>query len=109
MDVVLSKERAQDSTLHLPRVAGLRHIAFVSLAIGATVGLQAITLRHFFFFDDYVPFGEIARQSQRDYVWRLLTSTDLTPNWRPLPGLLYLASYDYAGMDPLPVHALMVA
>jgi hypothetical protein len=85
------------------------HALFLPLAIIATLALQVITLKHYFYFDDYVPFSEIVVNGQREYVWRLFTATDLTPNWRPLPGLLYLASYDIAGMNPLPVHVGMLA
>ncbi len=81
----------------------------LSLAIVATLALQLTTVTYYFYFDDYVPFSEIVVHGHRDYVWRLLTATDLTPNWRPLPGLLYLASYDIAGMNPLPVRIVMLA
>ncbi len=75
----------------------------------ATLALQLVTLNYYFYFDDYVPFAEIATQSPWAYIGHLLTSTDLTPNWRPLPGLLYLASYEIAGTSALPVHIVMIA
>jgi len=110
MAVAAPDERAQLST----GAGGVRlpfswHWFFLPLAIGATLALQLTTIRYYFYFDDYVPFAEIATQSRWDYVGHLLTSTDLTPNWRPLPGLLYLGSYEIAGMDPLPVRIVMIA
>jgi len=85
------------------------HLVFLPIALLATLALQLTTIGYFFYFDDYVPFAEIATQSRWEYVGHLFTSTDVTPNWRPLPGLLYLASYDIAGMDPLPVRIVMIA
>lgn len=85
------------------------HALFLPLALFATLALQLTTLTYYFYFDDYVPFSEIVVNGHREYIWRLITATDLTPNWRPLPGLLYLASYDIAGMNPLPVHVVMIA
>lgn len=79
------------------------------MVVAATLGLQLTTVEYYFYFDDYVPFAEIATQSRWDYVGHLLTSTDVTPNWRPLPGLLYLGSYEIAGMNPLPVRIVMIA
>jgi hypothetical protein len=109
MAVITSKERASDGRpAVVPRTLA-PHVFFLPLALAAIVALQLTTLRFYFYFDDYVPFGEIVTQGGRSYVWRLLTATDLTPNWRPLPGLLYLVSYEAAGIDPMPVHALMIA
>ena len=85
------------------------HVLLLPLAIIATLALQLTTLTHYFYFDDYIPFSEIVVNGHREYVWRLFTATDLTPNWRPLPGLLYLASYDISGMNPIPVHIAMLA
>jgi hypothetical protein len=85
------------------------HALLLPLAIIATLVLQLTTLTHYFYFDDYIPFSEIVVNGHREYVWRLFTATDLTPNWRPLPGLLYLASYDISGMNPIPVHIAMLA
>ncbi len=74
-----------------------------SLTVVALV--QIPTFDYWFYNDDYVPFGEIARsKSSWDYVWRLITVQDITPNWRVVPGLVYLASYKLFGMDPLPYH-----
>jgi hypothetical protein len=70
---------------------------------------QARTLSFYFFQDDYVPFGEIVTEGPRTYVWNLVRADDLTPNWRVIPGLLYLANYELFGMNPLPMHALMLA
>ncbi|HLB24431.1 MAG TPA: hypothetical protein VJP07_10080 [Dehalococcoidia bacterium] len=110
MAVAAPNERAQPASgPAVARAAFSWHWILLPLAVGATLALQLTTVRYYFYFDDYVPFAEIATQSRWDYVGHLLTSTDLTPNWRPLPGLLYLASYDIAGMDPLPVRLVMLA
>ena len=109
MAVATSDEREQKASLSFPRLAVLSHIALLPLALIATLALQLTTVSHYFYFDDYVPFGEIASNGGRTYIWNLLTASDLTPNWRPLPGLLYLASYEFAGMNPLPVHIITLA
>ncbi len=73
------------------------------LAVIAAVHIP--TFDYWFYNDDYVPFAEIARaNSSWDYVWRLITVQDVTPNWRVVPGLVYLAGYKVFGMDPLPYH-----
>lgn len=79
------------------------------LAVAVSVLVQLPTLWYYYYQDDYVYFGEIVHNGNREYIWRLITGTDLTPNWRPLPGLLYLASYDLSGMNPMLVHAAMLA
>ncbi len=109
MAVATRDEREREASLRLPRLAVLSHIALLPAGLIATLALQLITVSHFFYFDDYVPFGEIATNGGRTYVWNLLTASDLTPNWRPLPGLLYLGSYEFAGMNPLPVHIITLA
>ena len=65
--------------------------------------MQLTTVNFFFYFDDYVPFGEAATgAAAARHIWNLLTAQVLTPNWRPLPGLLYLASFKLWDMGPLP-------
>ena len=85
-------------------VAGSWQAALIAvLAVIAVVHIP--TFDYWFYNDDYVPFAEIARaDSSWDYVWRLLTVQDITPNWRVVPGLVYLAGYKLFGMDPLPYH-----
>jgi Dolichyl-phosphate-mannose-protein mannosyltransferase len=78
------------------------------LALAGTLAAQARTLSFYFFQDDYVPFGEAARNGTWEYLWRLLLARDLTPNWRVIPGLLYLASYKLFGMTPLPMHVVLL-
>src|SRR5439155_1786504 len=69
---------------------------------------QARTLSFYFFQDDYVPFGEVVREGPWVYLKQLLLATDLTPNWRLIPGVMYLASYELFGMNPLPMHIAML-
>lgn len=109
MAVASPTERARPNADAARRTAISPHWILFPVALGATLALQLITINYYFYFDDYVPFAEIVSQSRWDYVGHLLTSTDLTPNWRPLPGLLYLASYEIAGMDPLPARIVMLA
>ncbi len=79
------------------------------LALLGTFAAQARTLSFYFFQDDYVPFGEIVKNGTWEYLWRLTLAHDLTPNWRVIPGLMYLASYKLFGMTPLPMHIAMLA
>jgi hypothetical protein len=108
MAVATSDERAQESRLEDAR-PWPSHLLLLPVALLATLALQLTTVSYFFYFDDYLPFSEIVTSGRWEYTWRLLTSTDVTPNWRPLPGMLYLGSYEVAGMNPLPVHATMLA
>jgi hypothetical protein len=80
----------------------------VPIALLSTLALQLTTLSHYFYFDDYVPFAEIVTNSRWDYIVNLATSADVTPNWRPLPGILYLVNYEIAGMNPIPTRIVMV-
>ncbi len=83
------------------------------LLLVALVGVfaaQARTLTFFYFQDDYTPYGEIVTQGTRTYLWNLVTAQDLTPNWRVLPGLLYLSDAKLFGMTPLaPLIVLLAA
>jgi len=87
-----------------------QHLAFVlgAIAVGATLAAQARTLGFWFFQDDLVPYGEIVTNGVPEYLWRLVLARDLTPNWRVIPGLLYLATYKGFGMDPLPMHIILL-
>jgi hypothetical protein len=79
------------------------------LAIVATLAAQARTLGFWFFQDDLVPYGEIVTNGVPEYLWRLVLARDLTPNWRVIPGLLYLATYEGFGMNPVPMHLILLA
>ena len=77
-------------------------------AIGLTAAVAAVFLVHlpvlgnYFFNDDVVPLAEIASRSTPGYLKDLFLLDDLTPNWRFLTGLAYLAEYRTAGLDPFP-------
>ncbi len=90
-----------------PRIAGSRLL--LPLALAATFAAQARTLSFYFYQDDYVPFGEAAKNGTWEYLWRLALARDLTPNWRVIPGWLYLANYRLFGMTPLPLHIALLA
>ncbi len=109
MAVAAPEQRAKHEDAAATRTSVSPHLIFLPIALMATLALQFTTLNHYFYFDDYVPFAEIVTQSRWEYISNLVTSTDLTPNWRPLPGLLFLANYEIAGMDPLPARIVMVA
>lgn len=93
--------------------AGVRVLALrwwpLAAALLAVVAAQARTMAFYFFQDDFVPFGEMAKHGAATYTWNLITVQDLTPNWRVVPGLLYLANYELFGADPLPVHVTTMA
>ncbi len=79
------------------------------IALLVTFATQARTLSFYFYQDDYVPFAEIATHGARTYVKHLALGQDLTPNWRVIPGLMYLAQYEIFGMTPLPMHIAILA
>ena len=91
-------------------VANADHVSrwLLPLALLGTLAAQARTLSFYFFQDDYVPFGEIVKNGTWEYLWRLMLARDLTPNWRVIPGVMYLASYKLFGMTPLPMHIAML-
>jgi hypothetical protein len=79
-----------------------------AMLIGVLIVIAVVhipTFDYWFYNDDYVPFAEIAEaNSSWDYVWRLITVQDVTPNWRVVPGIVYLLGYKLFDMDPLPYH-----
>jgi hypothetical protein len=81
----------------------------VSVALAATFAAQARTLTFYFYQDDYVSFGEMVKHGTWGYIWRLVLASDNTPNWRVIPGLMYLAEYKFFGMTPLPMHIAILA
>lgn len=81
----------------------------LAVALAAVFAAQARTMTFFFFQDDFVPFGEMVKHGAARYTWNLITVQDLTPNWRVVPGLLYLANYELFGVEPLPVHVTTMA
>lgn len=102
--IAAQPERANDATptSRLP-------IVLFMLALVGVIAAQARTLSFYYFQDDYVPYGEIVTQGTRTYIWNLVTAQDLTPNWRVLPGLLYLANEKLFGMDPAPARIALLA
>jgi hypothetical protein len=84
-------------------------IVLLVVALAAGFAAQARTLSFYYFQDDYVPYGEIVTHGARTYIWNLTTAQDLTPNWRVLPGLLYLANEKLFGMDPVPARIALLA
>ena len=84
------------------------HILLLVTALAGVFAAQARTLSFFYFQDDYVPYGEIVTNGTRTYLWNLVTAQDITPNWRVLPGLLYLADEKLFGMNPYATHAVLL-
>src|SRR5205085_11209653 len=74
----------------------------LGLLIVFVVQLPAFT--YFFYNDDYVPFAEIVDNGIPRYLSNLILVQDITPNWRVVPGLIYLAGYETFGMQALPYH-----
>lgn len=107
MAVATTEDVRQRATHDILRLAGSPRL-LLPLAAVVTFILQVPTIGYFFYYDDYVPFGEIARNGTAEYLRRLLLSQDLTPNWRVLPGIVFLWNYKLFGMDPMPARALMV-
>lgn len=74
----------------------------LAAAAGAIFFVHLPVLTHYFFGDDFVPLADIASRSTWGYVKDLFLSRDLTPNWRFLTGLFYLASYRAFGLNAFP-------
>ena len=74
-------------------------------AIGLAAALAAVFFVHlpvldnYFYNDDVVPLGDIASRDASGYIKDLFLLRDLTPNWRFLTGLVYLAEYRAFGLD----------
>ena len=84
-----------------------RALFVLGLMIVFVVQLPAFT--YFFYNDDYVPFAEIVDNGIPRYISNLILVQDITPNWRVVPGLFYLAGYETFGMQALPYHVVSMA
>jgi len=68
--------------------------------VAAVVGVYLPVLLHSYFFaDDFVPLGDIAKQSTWSYLREIFLLRDVTPNWRVLPGLYYLVLFKAFGLN----------
>ena len=83
----------------------------VMLALGLLIvfAVQLPAFTYFFYNDDYVPFAEIVDNGIPRYLSNLILVQDITPNWRVVPGLIYLAGYETFGMQALPYHIVSMA
>src|SRR5438477_8172875 len=83
----------------------------VMLALGLLIvfAVQLPAFTYFFYNDDYVPFAEIVDNGIPRYLSNLILVQDITPNWRVVPGLFYLAGYETFGMQALPYHIVSMA
>jgi len=93
------------SPLVLPTlsVTGTRRTALLLLVtVLAIFAVQAPVLGNYFFNDDFVPLADIASRSAGAYIKDLFLLNDLTPNWRFLTGLVYLAEFRAFHLNPLP-------
>src|SRR5438067_8647200 len=83
----------------------------VMLALGLLIVfvVQLPAFTYFFYNDDYVPFAEIVDNGIPRYLSNLILVQDITPNWRVVPGLFYLAGYETFGMQALPYHIVSMA
>jgi 4-amino-4-deoxy-L-arabinose transferase-like glycosyltransferase len=90
----------------LDRLRALRDVRMVRAVVLLTGVLLAVVLvqlpvlGHYFFGDDFWPLADIASHSAPSYVRRLFLLQDPTPNWRFLPGLVYLGAYRAFGLNP---------
>ncbi len=98
-------DTAERGPYRLPLLA-LTSAQRTALALFATVAVvfavQAPVLGHYFFNDDFVPLADIATRSTGGYIKDLFLLRDLTPNWRFLTGIFYLAEYRAFHLQPLP-------
>jgi hypothetical protein len=81
------------------RVGVFASAAAAVLVAGITFAVYWPILSHYFYGDDFVPLADIASRGSWEYARDLLLMRDLTPNWRVLPGLYYLANYEAFGLD----------
>lgn len=81
----------------------------IAAAVAAVVLVQLPVLGGYFFNDDAVPLADIASRGTGAYIKDLFLMDDLTPNWRFLTGLVYLAEYRAFGLDALPYLLVNVA
>ena len=83
--------------------------AILVAVLAVVLAVHIPTFDYWFYNDDYVPFAEIAEADTTwEYIWRLLLVQDVTPNWRVVPGIVYLLGYKTFGMEPLPYHFVSV-
>ena len=79
-----------------------------ALSVGAVFFVHLPVLGHYFFNDDFVPLADISQRGTWDYIRDLFVMDDLTPNWRFLTGLVYLAEYRAFGLDAFPYFLVSV-
>jgi hypothetical protein len=99
-------------TFRMPALAltGAQRTVLAMVATLCVVfAVQAPTLGHYFFNDDFVPLADIASRSTGGYIKDLLLLRDLTPNWRFVTGLVYLAEYRAFYLNPVPYMFVNVA
>ncbi|MCH8849345.1 MAG: hypothetical protein IIC89_00805, partial [Chloroflexi bacterium] len=86
--------------------SGLSRGAWTALAfagaISVTFLVQLPILGHYFFGDDFIPLAEMVTNGKREYVKNLALLDDVTPNWRFLTGLYYLAMFETFGVNARP-------
>ncbi|MEX2158833.1 MAG: hypothetical protein WEB04_05450 [Dehalococcoidia bacterium] len=112
-------DRAVEGQRVRPRAAALRAepIAIARAywpAIGFAISVAAVffvhlpVLGHYFLNDDFVPLADISQRSAWGYIRDLFVMDDLTPNWRFLTGMVYLAEYRAFGLDASPYFLVSV-
>ncbi len=97
---------AADDSSVFPLPLSLSAAQQTALALAVTVAAvfvtQAPVLGHDVFNDDFVPLADIASRSKGGYIKDLFLLRDLTPNWRFLTGLVYLAEYRAFYLNAMP-------
>lgn len=94
-------ERAEGRALSTVLRAAARHVPLLAI-IGLVIGIHVPTMHYYFFGDDFLVLGDIRSRTFGAYATDLVFLRDLTPNWRPLTGLVYWAEYQAFGVNALP-------
>ena len=94
-------ERSHDRTRSAVLRAAARHLPLLAI-IGLVIGIHVPTMHYYFFGDDFLVLGDIRSRTFGAYATDLVFLRDLTPNWRPLTGLVYWAEYQAFGVNALP-------
>jgi len=108
-DAAMARSRLALPALRAPALTRAQRPALVCLAaLAAIFVVYAPVLGNYFFNDDFVPLADIASRTTAAYIKDLFLMRDLTPNWRFLTGLYYLAAYRTFGFHAFPYFLVAV-
>jgi len=86
----------------LARSGGLAAAAGFAAVAAAVFAVHLPVLQSYFFGDDFVALADVSSRSTWAYLRDVFLLRDLTPNWRFLTGVYYLAIYRTFGLQALP-------